>query len=116
MEAAQALLDAKADVEATDKYGQRALIAAAANGHAAIVKLLIRNGADVNGKDKKDRVALHFAAGRGHTEAARALLEQEADVNAKTEEGHTPLDIALRNDNQGVAALLRKHGGKRGSE
>ena len=41
----QALLEAGADINAKDKYGKTALMFAAANGHTAVVVLLMKAGA-----------------------------------------------------------------------
>jgi ankyrin repeat protein len=39
------------------------------------------------------------------------LIAYGADVHAKDNDGHTPLDLAMRNDNQDVTKVLRRHGG-----
>ena len=56
---------------------------------------------------------LHFAALKDHKEIVELLIAAGADVNAKNKNGYTPLDMA--DDVEGIAALLRKHGGKHGT-
>jgi ankyrin repeat protein len=44
------------------------------------------------------------------------LIAAGADVNAKDDEGDTPLDSAILAKQTEIIDLLRKHGGKAGSE
>ena len=44
------------------------------------------------------------------------LINAGADVNAVDEEGDTPLDAAILEGCEEVEAILRKVGGKKGSE
>ena len=108
------------------------LHSAANRGHKEVAELLIANGADVNEKDEYGYTPLHQAAWGGHTEVTELLIANGADVNAKSNEqlvvkgndvnvkskrrGRTPLDGAIRRKHPETAALLRKHGGKRGEE
>ncbi len=52
---AQALLDAKADIEARDSHGHTPLMWALESSHYDVVQLLIARGADVNAKDENGR-------------------------------------------------------------
>ena len=53
----------KADVDSKDNYGRTPLLNAAANGHEAVVKLLVATGkADVDSKDNYGRTLLWYAA------------------------------------------------------
>ena len=57
----------------------------------------------------------------GHREVVELLIAKGADVNARGFLGITPLDKAVGNtfndkNNDEVAELLRKHGGKTGAE
>ena len=74
--------------------GDTALHAAAQEGHAPVIELLISQGARI---DVRSKDALHQAAGYGHKEAAICLLDYEADFNAKDKEGVTPLFLAAQN-------------------
>jgi|ThiBio_1000_plan_1041568.scaffolds.fasta_scaffold06313_4 ankyrin repeat protein len=86
-----------ADPTARAERGHTPLHAAALEGHAEVVGLLIDAGADVNARTSGTKTTpLHSAAGGGHAEVARLLLEHGADPGAKTVEGNTPRALAER--------------------
>lgn len=94
---------------------------AADAGSAEAVELLLRCGADVNQDAIVGTTALHAAAMGGSTRGARnpdayritaeRLIAAGAEVNrrARADRRQTPLDDALANNNDAVAAVLRKH-------
>lgn len=55
---------------------------------------------------------LHDAASQGNLAEIERLLAANTDVNKPTKKGNTPLDLAVENGNEEVAALLRKAIGK----
>jgi ankyrin repeat protein len=145
IEAVKQHLAAGVDVNASNFAGWTPLHRAANKGHTEIIQLLIANGADVNAKhDAFETTPLHDAARNGHKEVAELLIATSADVNAKDQWGRTPLhrvetkEIAepliakgadvnakdkkgktpldWRGGQREIADLLRKHGGKTGSE
>ncbi|KAG7284251.1 hypothetical protein NEMBOFW57_010615 [Staphylotrichum longicolle] len=66
---------AKIVIDARDKYGQTPLWWAAANGHEAVVKLLLGTGkVDVDARDKNGRTSLWWAA-RNRREAVIEVLK-----------------------------------------
>jgi ankyrin repeat protein len=73
-----ALLNKGADVNAKDKDGKTALMAASEKGHTEIVKTLIDNGANVNAKSKIGSTALMLASLGGHTEIVQLLKKAGA--------------------------------------
>ena len=78
-----------------------------------MAQLLLGHGADVNAADLAHFTALHAAARKGDLPAVSFLLEHGADVNALA--GRlTPLDVAMRNRHEDVAAILREHGARIG--
>lgn len=87
--------------------------AAAAEGEAPLVELLLVDGLDVNARDGDGRTLLSWAAQRGHPDAAELLLRHGADVNVRDHAGKTPLAWAAQAGHQAVGALLRLHGGVR---
>jgi hypothetical protein len=77
-----ALLDAGAAVNATDKLDSTALMYASSKGYAGIVNKLLQRGVDVNVKSPKDRLdstALSLAAGKDRTRYWN-LLKAGADI------------------------------------
>ena len=100
------LLEAKADVEAKDNYGQTALYCAAQDGHEEVVRLLLEAKADIEAKNNDGWTALHWAVWDGHKEVVRLLLEAKADVEAKDNDGWTALHKAAWHGHEDVVRLL----------
>jgi len=144
IEAIKQHVSAGADLNAKEPAGgSTPLIVAAVFGQTEAARLLIEKGADVNIKNNEGSTALLTAVFFCHSETVKLLLENGAEVNAKNNTGQTPLDAvagewgpelegiykfiagilqiqldlekieALRPQ---VAAILRKSGGKPGSE
>jgi uncharacterized protein len=82
---AEALVEAGADVNAVDNYGQAALSSNVSNKRVALVKWLLSHGAGV------ERGCLHTACLESNPEIVAALLEAGADPNERTEHELTPL-------------------------
>jgi hypothetical protein len=87
-----------------------ALIAAASQGHEAVVRLLLEHGADIGAKGDDGRTALHEAAENGHEAVVWMLLEQGADVDAKSDDGRTALHEAAENGHEAVVRMLLEQG------
>jgi serine/threonine-protein phosphatase 6 regulatory ankyrin repeat subunit B len=95
---------------------------AADAGSAEAVALLLNRGADVNQDAVAGTTALHAVAMGGSSRGSRdpdayrrtaeILIAHGADVNrrASGHRGQTPLDDAVTNNNDHVAAVLRKVG------
>ncbi len=90
----QSCLDAGADVNAKDKYGETPLIKVIDNKKLIIVEFLLTKGADVNAMDNEGRTALTIVAYDGDINMAEVLLTKGADVNAMDKNGLTALDSA----------------------
>jgi len=92
---------------------------AAWSGDIEAVKQHLAAGTDVNAKSEYGKTALHFGALENKKDIVELLIANGADVNARDNKGRTPLDwVALRGwwNQDKMAALLRKHGGKTGAE
>ena len=130
VEAAKALLDAGADVNAKEGWGgQSALMWAAAQSQADMVKFLASKGADLNAHGKinqwerkiiqeprpKDMnkggfTALHYAAREGCSACVANLLAAGADPDSEDPDRETPLLLALQNMHFDTSAVLVKGG------
>ena len=92
---------------------------AAWSGDIEAVKQHLAAGTDVNAKDIGGLTPLHYGASHNKKEIVGLLIANGANVNARDNKGRTPLDwVTLRGwwNQDKMAALLRKHGGKTGEE
>ena len=80
-----------------------------------VVKALIDAGADINA-GRQWRTHLGEFVTKGHLEVADLLIRHGADVNTLLDDGKTALDIAIEQENDDDAALLRERGGLRADE
>lgn len=69
-----------ADINARDEHGQTALMNAARDGQASVVRFLAERGADLNHHARYGLTALMLAVVRGHAEVVRVLVEAGADL------------------------------------
>ena len=84
-DAVRVLLARGADVHAKESaQNQDALMWAAAERHANIVRLLVEAGANPRAHTKKGFTALHFAAREGDLESVRQLLAAGVSVNIRS--------------------------------
>lgn len=73
---------------ATDRNrNQTALEAAAMNGHAEVVRILIKAGADANARSADGATALIAAAKHGFGDVVQLLLDAHADPDAASSDG-----------------------------
>ena len=106
------LLAAGANVNAKDRNGITALMAASLEGHREVVALLLARGAEINARTKDGETALIYASINGDKEVVALLLAKGADVNARTRDGKTALMFATRTNHPEVRELLIKAGAK----
>jgi len=113
---AKVLIDNDADVNATipkkrkEIGGGTALIAAAGNGSAGIVRKLISKGAGVNQADANSFTPLMAAAYNGDKRNVSKLLEHGANLNDQDVQGFTPLMYAANAGNAEAVELLLEKG------
>ncbi|KAL3305665.1 ankyrin repeat protein [Colletotrichum asianum] len=109
VKAAEMLLKKGANIEAT--CGScTPLHAAAAEGRAAVVALLIHQGAERDVVDDFGETPLHKAATSGSTETVACLIQEGADIEAKSKNGETPLHIAIEWKKDEIVHLLLRLG------
>jgi ankyrin repeat protein len=88
----------------------RALSYAASNGHAEVVRILLKNHADVKYVDRRGRNAVHLAAMRGHAKVCQVLIEYGGHMFAGDMHGNTPLHLAALNNHYDVVDFLAAKG------
>jgi ankyrin repeat protein len=79
------LLDAGADPNATEEFGQTAIFGAATNGWNSVVQLLADNGADLKHQDNGGSTVLDAAMGRGGRFGRGSGGDQHLDTAALIE-------------------------------
>lgn len=92
---------------------------AAAQGHLAIVQLLLERGADPNLREEgiaPHGHALYSAAANGHHEIAQLLLEHGANPSAAVESSADCLSRAISNGDRKMVDLLASYGAARSVE
>jgi len=92
----RALLSSRADPDARDSHGRRALAAAAARGDEAFVAELLGAGASVDAACENERGSrpLHCAAAAGSASCVDALLRAGADPQRADGRGWLPAEVA----------------------
>ena len=97
------------DINSKNSYnGQTPLSLAAAEGHEAVVKLLIDTGkADIDFEDSLSETPLALAAAEGHKNVVKLLIDTgKADVDFKNYIGQTPLALAAAEGHEDIVKLL----------
>jgi uncharacterized protein len=97
----------KTDIEKLDPAGENAMMLAALNGDANIVKQLIDKDAEVS---KKGWTPLHYAATTGQDDIVKLLLDHSAYIDAASPNGTTPLMMAARGGHLSTVKLLLDEG------
>ncbi len=109
-QAAIALIDQHADVNAAASDGTTTLHWAAHNGDVELVDRLLRAGAKPNAKNQFGATPMSEAAFLGNTAIIEKLLEAGADPDSPSADGQTALMMIARTENVAAAKLLLEHG------
>lgn len=126
LEVVRLLLNAGADVNASNKEIQTALLLSALNGHFTVVELLLDQGAIIHHQDKYGRTLLQFAAFNGNADIVQKLVEHDTDTTTHRKEyeealylgaltgcgamvGHLPLAGASPNGQTGPQEMTALH-------
>ena len=108
------LIDAGADLEATDNVRYTPLHCAAVTIRPKLLSLLIQAGVNVEAVDRyANATALHDAASsseRGVVDCVELLLAAGADIDARTFSGRRPFDIALEHNSRRAWPLFLRAG------
>ena len=106
-----ALLQAGADVDAVDSYGNTALLLAAAANNIDVARCLLRFKADPTLVNADRWTALHYAAYTRSRLVFSLLQDENVDVNALNDGNSTPLDLlVLHGSKAEIEVELIKHG------
>ena len=107
-EAAKALIDAGADVNAAAKNGLKvaALHAAVAGGKLDIVKAVLEAGANPNAQQQAGFRAMHEAGTKANRALAELLLKHGADPTLTSEDGKSAIDLAREKGHADFAEWL----------
>jgi ankyrin repeat protein len=114
VEIATLLLNGGAEIELPDDSENTPLMAAAKEGNAGVVQLLLARGADPNARNRYGDSVLHVAAFSMHcgAEAIELLLSEGANPRATDEDSETPYQIAVARGNMEVADALGRATGE----
>lgn len=109
------LLDAGANVKATDNKGRTPLHFAAKNNLADLAFFLIKAGADVNSRDDSGKTPLHLAFEKRWSQDTLPgfvdfMLDKGADINAVASDGKSLLQIAEKQNNHEIISYLLDRG------
>ncbi len=97
--------------QATGAHGIPAMYYPAINGRVDIAEMLFAHGAPVNGGEGVSP-PLHGAVYFDQPAMVDWLLQHGADVNARDYQHRTALAVAIGNQRDEIARLIREHGGK----
>lgn len=109
-DAAELLIAAGADVNATLPGGETMLMVACRTGNLDVVRHLVRSKARVDAKERRGQTALMWAAAEGHADVVDLLIESGADVDASTSKGFSALMFAAREGRMDVVSRLLSAG------
>jgi len=100
------LLARHAELAATDRVDKTAMIYAAGEGHAGVVRQLLDAGVDVNTVYANGLTALMWAAGYDKVDTVRLLLSRGARPELRDNRGLSAREIADQAGAKTVAGLL----------
>jgi len=105
-EAAVALLQRGANVNAKTLSGFCPLHWCASRDAVTTAATLIEKGADINAIARNGITPLHWAANKAATNVLHLLIQCGADLEARTDTQQTPLHMAIRENKHGHAAVM----------
>jgi len=108
----QLLLQAGADIHASNHHGFTTLMLAARNGRAVAADWLLKQGAHPNACSKAGSTALMLAAFEDYSHTVQVLLDAHAAVNVKDKDGGTALSsVHLQDESHPETITLLRQAG-----
>jgi hypothetical protein len=105
------MIELGTDVNSADGTGNTLLMAAANEGTAELIELLLKKGAKIDARTSTGRTALMGAVSKNRTEIIELLLKHQADPNSYDEvSGKTTLQLAR---DPKIIELLKAAGAKK---
>ncbi|WP_339047765.1 ankyrin repeat domain-containing protein [Candidatus Mesenet endosymbiont of Phosphuga atrata] len=105
-----ALIEAKANVDAQNKCGATVLMFAVFGNNKDTVNVLIKAGCDVNSQYEDGATALILAAQSGYTAIVKRLIAADAQINVQRQDGWTALMLAAKKGYKDTIEELIKAG------
>ncbi|TAE58764.1 MAG: ankyrin repeat domain-containing protein [Nostocales cyanobacterium] len=88
------LIDAGADINATNNDHNNALWFACFGNHYDLMKLLLAANIDINNQNDNGATVLMYGASAGKTEVVKLLLEHHPNMNLKNLDDYKAIDFA----------------------
>ena len=104
------LLDAGAEPNKANIYGETPLFRATGYGHNEVIEALLTKGADPNRQNNNGITPLHWAVDCGYIDVLKLLLESGADPNKQDRAMRTPLHMAVDSGHKEMVKLLLDKG------
>ena len=106
------LLNAKADIDIKDNYGNTALATTVhTEDETDFSELLLAHGADIESTKLTDSTPLHLAARANHSKQVSLLLRKGANINALDSDGDTTFGLAIMYKSSAVVKNLLNNPG-----
>ena len=105
-ELAQILVEAKADISATDRQGNTPLMAAFKRGQATLAQMLVQRGATVPASNQQGTKLLLAAITVGNVQLAQVLMKAGVNISATDRQGTTPLIAACAAGHMTLVQIL----------
>jgi len=102
------LLDAGADINAKDGWGQSIIYLACDGGHDETLKVLIDAGGDIEERSEQFHNRTPLICAFWHDECTRLLLQAGANKEARDDKGMTALEMARKENNSHVLKVYKE--------
>lgn len=108
-EAAEKLLDFKANPNIQGADGRTPVHAAAIEGHVCVLQYLLFARARIDVQDGNGNTPLFWAASQGNFDVATVLVESRADVDPRMDGNGSPLLVSVYEGYENLTRLLLDH-------